>query len=76
MNNRDAVGSIAGSSIPRANGAPTWKGAVTLETDMRAGDKLWLVGWQRSLAGADFISISGHRAVGGPRKHSTSKGDY
>jgi hypothetical protein len=65
---RDLRGSISGSSIPRANGAPTWKGAITLERDCEAGDRIWLVGWQRSIEGADFISLQGHVACGGPRK--------
>jgi hypothetical protein len=66
---RAAIGSIAGSSAPRADNRPNMRGALTIERDLPAGTKLWLVAWSKQIAGADFISISAEIAGnGGPRK--------
>jgi hypothetical protein len=66
---RAAIGSIAGSSAPRADNRPNLRGALTIEQDLPAGTKLWLSGWSKRVAGADFISISAEIAGnGGPRK--------
>jgi hypothetical protein len=69
---RAAIGSISGSSIPRDDRKPTWRGAMTLEQDLKAGSKIWLSGWSRQVSGADFISLSAEVAVGGgPRRKAT-----
>ena len=65
---RAAIGSIAGSSAPRADRRPNMRGALTIEADLPAGTKLWLSGWSREVAGAPFISIQCEIAIGGPRK--------
>jgi hypothetical protein len=44
------------------------RGALTIERDLPAGTKLWLVAWSNQVRGADFISISAEIAIGGPRK--------
>lgn len=64
---RAAIGSIAGSSQPRANNGPQYRGAITIEQDLPAGTKLWLSAWWREAAGAPFISISGEVASHGGR---------
>jgi hypothetical protein len=68
---RTAIGSIAGSSAPRDDNRPNMRGVLTVEQDLPAGTKLWLVAWSMQIAGADFISISAEIAVGGPRKRLT-----
>jgi hypothetical protein len=67
---RAAIGSIAGSSAPRADNRPNMRGALTIEQDLPAGTKLWLVAWSKQVCGADFISISAEIAIGGPRKRT------
>jgi hypothetical protein len=69
---RAAIGSIAGSSAPRADNRPNMRGTLTIEQDLPAGSKLWLAAWSKEVAGADFISISGEVATGGgPRRKPT-----
>jgi hypothetical protein len=41
---RAAVGSIAGSSAPRADNRPNMRGAMTVERNLKAGTRLWLAG--------------------------------
>jgi hypothetical protein len=65
---RAAIGSIAGSSAPRADHGPNMRGAITIEQDLRAGTKLWLSAWSKQVAGADFISISAEIATTGGRR--------
>ena len=67
---RAAIGSITGSSIPRPDRRPTWRGSITVEQNLKAGDKLWLAGWSKETAGAPWISIAAEVAVGGPRKRA------
>ena len=40
------------------------RGALTIERDLPAGTKLWLVAWSNQVCGADFISISAEIAIG------------
>jgi hypothetical protein len=74
---RAARGSIAGSSAPRANNAPSMRGEMTVEQDIAAGTKLWLSVWSKQIAGADFISISAEVASHGGhnRKRRTNEGE-
>ena len=65
---RAAIGSISGSSAPRADNRPNMRGALTVERDLPAGTKLWLAAWSKQISGASYISISAEVAVGGPRK--------
>jgi hypothetical protein len=67
---RAAIGSIAGSSAPRADNRPNMRGALTLEQDLPAGTKLWLSAWTKEDP-APWISISAEIAVGGPRQKPT-----
>jgi hypothetical protein len=48
---RAAIGSIAGSSAPRADNRPNMRGAITIEQDLQAGTKLWLAAWSKQIAG-------------------------
>ncbi len=69
---RAAIGSIAGSSAPRADRRPNYRGALTIEQDLPAGTKLWLAAWSKETAGIAWISISAEIAGnGGPRKKPT-----
>jgi hypothetical protein len=72
---RAARGSLAGSSAPRADGAPNYRGAMTLEQDLPAGTKLWLSAWTKEDP-APWISISAEVATTGgrSRKRTTSDG--
>ena len=63
---RAAIGSIAGSSAPRDNGAPNYRGALTIEQDLPAGTKLWLSAWTKENP-TPWISISAEVASTGGR---------
>jgi hypothetical protein len=63
---RAARGSIAGSSAPRADNGPNMRGALTIETDLKAGTKLWLSAWTKENP-APWISISAEVATHGGR---------
>jgi hypothetical protein len=68
---RAAIGSIAGSSAPRADNSPNMRGALTIEQDLATGTKLWLSAWSKENP-TPWISISAEIAVGvGPRKKPT-----
>jgi hypothetical protein len=77
MRERVARGSLNGRWAPRADGSPNLRGAITLETDMKAGDRLWLSGWTRSAGGGvEFVSLTATRAHGGPRKRTRRSAGY
>jgi hypothetical protein len=63
---RAAIGSISGSSAPRADNRPNLRGAITVEQDLRAGTKLWLSAWSKENP-APWISISAEIATTGGR---------
>ena len=63
---RAAIGSIAGSSAPRADHGPNMRGAITVEQDLPAGTKLWLSAWTKDDP-APWISISAEVATHGGR---------
>lgn len=69
---RAVIGSIAGSSAPRADNGPNMRGALTIERDLPAGTKLWLVAWSKENP-TPWISISAEVAVGGRRKREIGK---
>jgi hypothetical protein len=65
---RAGRGSLAGRWLARADGAPNFKGGLTIEQALPAGAKLWLAGWTKQ-AGADgpeFISLAVDVSHGGP----------
>jgi hypothetical protein len=75
VSSRAAIGSIAGSSAPRADNRPNMRGALTIEQDLPAGSKLWLAGWSKQIAGAAWISISGEIACWRPEEEADRYGD-
>ena len=76
MTDRAGRGSLTGRWSPRGDGYPNLRGAITLDTDLKAGQKLWLSGWTRSAAGCDeFVGLVANVANGGPRKRSEPRRD-
>ena len=65
---RAGRGSLAGSWPARADNRPNLHGSITLDVDLRAGDKLWLSAWTRAIGGAEWLSIEATVAIGGRRK--------
>lgn len=70
MTPRAAYGSLSGRWRPRDDGLPNLTGALTLETALPAGAKLWLKGWTKLAGGVEFLSLSAKLAAGGPRKRT------
>ena len=71
MSDRAARGSLTGRWAPRADGRPNLTGAITLERDMKTGERLWLVGYTRTVAGCEaYVSLVATTAHGGPRKRA------
>ena len=67
MTDRAARGSLSGSIEPRQDCAPNMRGALTLERDMRAGERLRLAAWTRAAGGARFLSIEAQHESAGSR---------
>jgi len=67
---RAAIGSIAGSSSPRADHGPNMRGAIAIEQNLPAGTKLWLSAWSKEIHGVPWISISAEIATTGGRNRS------
>ena len=36
---------------------PNIRGGITIERDLRAGTKLWLTGWTKTIAGGEYVSL-------------------
>jgi len=66
---RSARGGLTGSLRARADRRPNLRGSITLEADMRAGERLWLSGWTKiePASGAEWISIEAEKAGKGGR---------
>jgi hypothetical protein len=43
------------------------RGAITLETDLKAGTRLWLSAWWKEVSGCRFLSIAADVATHGGR---------
>ncbi len=52
-----APGSMTGSWEPRPEACPNIRGGITIERDLPANTKLWLMGWTKTIAGGDFVSL-------------------
>ena len=50
-------GSLTGRWEPRPRACPNIRGGITIERDIRAGTKLWLTGWTKTIAGGEFVSL-------------------
>jgi hypothetical protein len=55
--NRVGRGSLTGKWEARPGACPNIRGGITIERDLRAGTKLWLSGWTKTIAGDEFVSI-------------------
>ena len=65
---RAGRGSLAGKLGARAGNSPSLHGALTIERDLRAGSKLWVSGYVRTVAGAEYLELVATISTGGPRK--------
>jgi hypothetical protein len=54
---RAGRGSVAGRWEPRPGSCPNIRGGITIERDLAAGTKLWLIGWTKTIAGGEFVSL-------------------
>jgi len=52
MAERVGRGSLTGTWEPRPGACPNIRGGITIDRDLRAGTKLWLAGWTKTIAGA------------------------
>jgi uncharacterized protein (DUF2237 family) len=52
---------------PRPGACPNIRGGVTIDCDLRAGTKLWLTGWTKTIAAGEFVSVLVEIAVDGGR---------
>ena len=50
-------GSLTGRWQPRPEGCSNIRGRITIERDLRAGTKLWLTGWTKTIAGGEIVSL-------------------
>ncbi len=57
MPERVGRGSLTGRWKRRPGACPNIRGGITIERDLRAGTKLWLTGWTKTIAGGEFVSI-------------------
>jgi hypothetical protein len=72
---RELVPTAAGCRTQRGDTdepgpAPNMRGSLTLEADMKAGERLWLTGWTKvePASGAEWISIVAESAGKGGRR--------
>jgi hypothetical protein len=71
---RAGRGSMAGHWASRSDARPNLTGALTLETALPAGARLWLSGWtQVHPVAGEFVSLVVEVANGGPRKRGRSR---
>ena len=57
MTERVGKGSLTGRWQPRPGACPNIRGGITIERDLRAGTKLWLTGWTKTIAGGGYVSL-------------------
>jgi hypothetical protein len=50
-------GSLTGRWQRRPGARPNIHGGITIERDLRAGTRLWLTGWTKTIAGGEFVSL-------------------
>jgi hypothetical protein len=50
-------GSLSGRWQRRPGACPNIRGGITIERDLRAGTKLWLTGWTKTIAGGEVVSL-------------------
>lgn len=57
MAKRVGRGSLTGTWQPRMGACPNIRGGITIERDLRAGTRLWLTGWTKTIAGGEYVSL-------------------
>ena len=57
MAKRVGQGSLTGRWQPRPGARPNIRGGITIDRDLRAGTKLWLTGWTKTIAGGEYVSL-------------------
>jgi hypothetical protein len=57
MTERIGKGSMTGRWQPRPGACPNIRGGITIERDLRAGTKLWLTGWTKTITGGELVSL-------------------
>lgn len=57
MAERVGRGSLTGRWEPRPGACPNIRGGITIQRDLSAGTRLWLVGWTKTIAGGEFVSL-------------------
>jgi hypothetical protein len=57
MAERVGRGSLTGTWEPRPGACPNIRGGITIDRDLRAGTKLWLAGWTKTIAGGEYVSL-------------------
>lgn len=50
-------GSLTGRWQPQPGAYPNIRGGITIERDLRAGTKLWLTGWTKSIVGGEYVLL-------------------
>ncbi|MFZ0723773.1 MAG: hypothetical protein WBC94_20710 [Xanthobacteraceae bacterium] len=50
-------GSLTGRWQPRLGACTNIRGGIMIERDLRAGTKLWLTGWTKTIAGGGYVSL-------------------
>ena len=66
---RVARGSLNGAWRPRTvDRRPNLHGSITVESDIAAGQRLWVSGWTKKACGVEYVSLSVEVAGKGGRR--------
>ena len=57
MAKRVGKGTLTGQWQPRPGACPNIRGGITIEQALKAGTKLWLTGWTKTIAGGQVVLL-------------------